>query len=138
VCGYLTNCAICVRFIFIDFTSWKRPTPSFPSFDKNTLYINFQGFFVFLPSPNFRLGEFLQGQELVVYTSRNPHTLLHDFHCTAITTDNGQRYILRISVMIEMGDDVDFVHERNLHRTNVLVLFGNICVGWIRVLQRVY
>ena len=91
-----------------------------------------------IPSPSFRLGGFLQEQELVVYISRNPQTLLHDYHCTAITMGNDRKYILRIFAMIMKVVYGGFVHERNLRRTNVLVLLGNIFVGQRRVLLKVY
>ena len=52
--------------------------------------------------------------------------------------DNDRKYIWRIFAMTKKVVDGGFVHERNLRRTNVLVLFGNIFVGQRRVLLKVY
>jgi hypothetical protein len=91
-----------------------------------------------LPFPKSRQEEYRRGRELVVYSARNPQTLLRDYHYIATTMDSGQRYIWRICGAIMKEADVGFVHGRNLRRTSALVLFGNIFEGQRQVPQRVY
>ena len=63
-----------------------------------------------IPSPNSHQEVFRRGQELFVYTLRNPQILPHDSRCTATTTDSDRIYVSRISEVTMTGEHEDSAH----------------------------